>query len=121
MKNERLFQHFSEGAEPTEEGRMQFVEHQSRGIKPDNPDPYFTRLSQGKKAFDLLSNEYRDLYFGDSWWGFVQLWRDWEGNRWVLPHLFKWYPRPLPAWLGVECDDKKRHEMEREDIITERR
>lgn len=107
LKNERLFQLFTPGqTAPSDIGREQFYAEQSRGIRPEVPDPYYTALVSGKKAFDFLTSEYRTMYLMGEWWGFLLLWKDWEGERWVLPFLCSWYPsltgRPLPMWLGKE-------------------
>lgn len=115
IKNENIFQYFAEGenldTNPTELGQIQFFEHQSTGKAPQNPDPYYLALTQGKWWFDFQTRELEQLYLReDEWWGFYQLWTDWKGNRWLLPHLCKWFPkltgRKLPDWLGVEQSDK---------------
>lgn len=107
IKNEKVYQHFmSDKILPTEEGRSQFFNEQSEGIKPLEPDAYYRSLSRGKTSFDFLVSEYRKMWEMGEWWGFLLLWRDWSGNRWILPYLCSWYPslrgRPLPEWLGKE-------------------
>jgi len=96
------------GIEPTELGKQQFFDDQSRGIKPNEPDQYYKVLSYGKTQFDLLSREHYLLYKSGEWWGLYQLWQDWEGERWVLPHLLKWYKKvtkkDLPKWVSKETD-----------------
>ncbi len=117
VKNERLFVRFYEpnslfcpavdNEKPTDRGREQFAAHQSRGVTPDAPDPYFTVLSGGKRAFDLLCRELEQAFVGSgSWWGTYALWEDWKGERWVLPHLLGWYKRVTgftqPRWWSME-------------------
>jgi len=107
IKNEDIFRALcGEEIDPTQEGRKQFFEHQSRGIVPKAPDPYYCALENGKWQFDWLRNQYIEQYLGNDWWGFSLLWDDWAGKRFVLPHLCSWYPkitlRPLPSWLGLE-------------------
>jgi hypothetical protein len=92
---------------------LQFYENQSEGkhkVDPYNKldylDDYFWVLYEGKKTFDLITREYQQLYEKDEWWGFYQLWVDWSGDRWLLPHLCSWYSRQtgreLPSWLSQE-------------------
>ena len=116
LKNEALFRHFDDqNVPPTDSGRAQFEAHQSRGVKPTNPDPFYVALTRGKAAFDYLTREYQQMFVGtrdpvtgrwreSEWWGFRQLWVDWTGKRWILGHLCKWYERvrPLPRWLTRE-------------------
>ena len=89
-------------AEPTERGRRQFHRHQSLGIRPRAPDPYYHVLCQGKRWLDFLASEYRRMWLKGEWWGFRQLWHDWTGNRWILPLLCKWWRGDLPEWLTEE-------------------
>ena len=107
IKNEKLFLFFADpGIVPTEAGREQFVAHQSRGEVPSSPDPFYAALSIGKRRFDLLCREYQQMFVKGDWWGFVQLWRDWKGRRWVLPHLCTWYG-DVPDWLGTELPERE--------------
>lgn len=105
-----------ERATPTDRGRNQFWEQQSKGITPTEPDDYYLRLIAGKTAFDFLTSEYRQIYLNGEWWGFYLLWQDWEGERWILPLLCAWYPsltnRSLPSWLGLEISEEERQKME---------
>jgi len=98
MSNERLFAHFCP-AEPTAAGRAQFAAHQSKGLAPERPDGYYLALTEGKRRFDFVCREYQQMFTNGEWWGFYQLWQDWRGARWVLPHLCSWYG-DLPEWLG---------------------
>ena len=53
IKHESLFVELSDlEADPTDVGRQQFLDHQSHGIVPDDPDPYYLLLEDGKKAYD---------------------------------------------------------------------
>lgn len=117
IKNEILFRRFSPiKTRPSQKGREQFVDHQSRGIKPLHPTKYFLALNDGKTHFDLLSNEYRTLYFSDEWWGWLQLWLDWEGERWILSHLCKWHPN-IPEWLTLEIG---KEELDRRFLMRQK-
>ncbi len=113
IKHEDLFRRFaSSDMRPTEKGREQFFRDQSYGKRPVDPDAYYLVLSAGKRAFDWLSRELYLLFGTPDWWGLHQLWIDWKGERWVLPHLLKWY-KGLPDWIAredppvcAECGDR---------------
>lgn len=94
IKNEKLFLKFSQvNAEVSEKGRKQFFEHQSYGEKPKDPDPYYLRLSNGKKWFDFQIQEYLTLYDTQEWWGWYSIVNDYLQNKdetWILPYLFPW-------------------------------
>jgi hypothetical protein len=97
------------GVEPTELGKQQFFNEQSEGRRPvGTPDPYYKVLTQGKEGFDFMVTEYHHMYKSGEWWGFLQLWKDWKGERWLLPHLLKWYKketgRDLPDWIDKEIE-----------------
>lgn len=102
VKKERLFLFFYEpgvlNAGPTEwapsdVGREQFVKHQSKGIEPEVPDPFYTVLTGGKRLFDFICKQLLDLWRSESWWGLHLIWLDWEGDRWVLPHILSWWEK----------------------------
>lgn len=102
IKHEQVFSSLSPvKAEPTEEGRRQFFIHQSSGRKPTNPNAYYECLTRGKEQADWLTEEYRRLFFSGEWWGLLQLWKDWEGSRFVLSYLLSWY-KELPEWVVTE-------------------
>lgn len=94
--------------EPNDIGRKQFYDYQTEGkykyevFGKSDLDNYFFVLKDGKHKFDLLVREYQQMYDKDEWWGFYQLWKDWKGNRWLLPYLCKWYKGDLPEWLVKE-------------------
>lgn len=103
IKNEKLFVFFSsQKTESTSIGRDQFIDHQSYGVVPINPDDYYKCLDRGKYWFDFLCSEYHELYCSGYWWGFTMLWNDWKGDRWILPYLCKWHKGELPKWLVDE-------------------
>lgn len=105
IKNEKLFNLFyKENTIPTENGRLQFFQHQSHGKIPKKPDPYYTALVKGKENFDFLCSEYHNMYFSDYWWGFLRIYEDWKGNEWVVPHLCKWHTRPIPKLEDIKRD-----------------
>ncbi|NQS88820.1 hypothetical protein HQ584_03405 [Patescibacteria group bacterium] len=70
-------------------------------------DEYFFVLKEGKHKFDILVRDYQQMYEKGEWPGFVSLWTDWEGDRWMLPHVCKWFKGELPSWLGKEFDENK--------------
>ena len=92
------------------EGSQQFKQYQSHGKAPNSPCEYYLQLTRGKAIFDFLCSEYLRMYRAGEWWGFYQLWLDWEGSRWLLPLLCKWYVKEtgmqLPTWLDLEIDEK---------------
>jgi len=135
VKNEKIFRHFASNefgykVDPTKLGCEQFVLHQSNGVIPNEPDPYYEFLTRGKWGFDFICKEYLDSYNRSlapyidefetekdlqkakltaktyGWPGFELIWEDWRGNRWILPHVLKWYPkltsRKLPSWITSE-------------------
>ncbi len=118
VKHERLFVWFyfpgvlNSGPkewEPSDIGRRQFLDHQSLGLWPEELDPYFEVLSAGKRMFDWHSSELLSMWKSGEWWGHHLLWLDWEGDRWILPHLLKWWKgvtgRDLPPWIGQEVSE----------------
>jgi hypothetical protein len=94
IKNESLFRRFSHlQSDPSDLGRQQFFEHQSYGIIPEKPDPYYLSLEDGKHWFDWLSEELRKDYLTDKWPGWCQLREDWKGDLETLRLLTKWHKR----------------------------
>ena len=70
-------------AQPTELGLAQFHARESRGIRPEEPDPYFVRLCSGKASWEWTLNEYEAAYWYKpgpygcpKWWGWWQLEKD---------------------------------------------
>lgn len=105
IKNEKLFVKFSRFLfQPTAIGRRQFFEAQSYGKFTSKPDPYYICLNDGKEMFDLQCSELQQMYQKNEWWGWYQLWIDWEGERWIIPHLCKWH-KNIPKWVTDENYD----------------
>ena len=103
IRNEKLFLRFSRlPSESTDTGRRQFFENQSYGTVPKTPDSYYLCLVDGKEVFDLQCSELHQMYKQGEWWGWYQLWSDWEGERWVIPYLCRWH-RNIPKWVSQEC------------------
>ncbi len=112
VKHEEIFIRFCHESlktiEPTEIGRQQFYEYQSVGKQPINPDDYYIKLTSGKTSFDWLVSEHQQGYINrdDRWFGLIPLWIDWEGERYILPHLLKWRKKltgeDLPSWITSE-------------------
>lgn len=106
IKHEKLFLKFTRfPSERTEEGREQFFENQSHGVFPSEPDLYYLCLIDGKEVFDLQCSELQQMYQKNEWWGWYQLWVDWEGERWIIPHLCKWH-KNIPKWVTDENYDE---------------
>ena len=91
--------------EPTDIGRQQFFDFESRGIVPENPDPYYLRLSDGRKWLDWQRNDMKEQYFrylnGISdcgWYGWHQLREDFKDDLEVLKLLMNWHPN-IPKWV----------------------
>ena len=102
IKNEKLFLKFTRFlTKKTEEGREQFFKNQSYGDVPPVPDPYYLCLIDGKEVFDMQCSEMQQMYQKGEWWGWYQLWIDWEGSRWVIPYLCKWHKK-IPKWVTNE-------------------
>lgn len=121
IKNEKLFLHFTRfPAEQTEEGRKQFFDNQSHGITPDEPDPYYLCLTDGKFRFDIQCSEYHHMYNNGEWWGWYTLWADWEGERWIIPHLCKWH-KDIPGWVTDENYDFDKEQNFNEERTDENR
>src|SRR5271165_603172 len=58
-----------DGAKETQIGLKQFHEYESKGIYPDIPDPYFTRLLNGKKWWEWTLNFMAETYCTWEWYG----------------------------------------------------
>ena len=41
------------------------------------------------------------MYKKGDWWGLMDIWIDWKGDRWMLPYLLKWHD-DLPDWIDRE-------------------
>lgn len=75
----RLFARFErccDGPEYNKAGADQFIAYESMGTLPENPDPYFQRLLDGKKWYEWTINEYAALYDTSEWWGWDIIKRD---------------------------------------------
>lgn len=76
-------------------GLRQFYEYESRGVEPDCPDPYFSRLLNGKKWWEWTLNEYADRWGTDDWPGWLCLaydfLDDYPGYRQVLSRIRQRY------------------------------
>ena len=46
------------------------------------------------------------MYQTGEWWGWYQLWIDFEGYRWVIPHLCKWH-KNIPDWVSVDIKERE--------------
>lgn len=101
-KLEHLYRHFSKlSGNATSLGVQQFEDWDSRGNFPDNPDPYFLVLQNGKKWFDWQQSELKKMYNSQWWWGWEALRNDYSPtDYWILKELCRWYNRDkLPEWL----------------------
>lgn len=66
--------------EKTDIGLGQFFLFESRGIKPDSPDKYFSFLLDGKKWWEWTLNFYKERYEADDWPGWFQLAQDFKDD-----------------------------------------
>ena len=85
------------GRKPTEIGRRQFYEYQTKGLhkhpwefRPEYLDTYFYVLKEGKFSFDLMTSEYKKMWENGEWWGWQTLMDDWKENLWMLKYLCSW-------------------------------
>lgn len=107
IRNENLFLVFTRfPALPNEKGRKQFFENQSHGVVPSEPTSYYKCLVDGKEVFDMQCSEMQQMYQTGEWWGWYQLWIDFEGCRWVIPHLCKWH-KNIPDWVSVDIKERE--------------
>jgi hypothetical protein len=67
--------------EKSDAGIRQFFELESRGIRPESPDPYFTHLCNGKAWWEWSVNQYAELYLTDDWPGWSQVEADFAGDE----------------------------------------
>ena len=61
---------------PNDIGLRQFYDYESRGIRPDAPDPYYVHLLNGKKWWEWTVNEYAGLFTTNDWPGWCILEQD---------------------------------------------
>ena len=54
-------------------GLAQFHARESRGHVPAQPDPYYQRLTNGKRWWEWTLNEYGKLYGTREWWGWATI------------------------------------------------
>ncbi len=54
----------SEHFTPNSIGAKQFWDDESTGVKPDNPDPYYTHLCHGKGMVAPTQDAYRNAFLG---------------------------------------------------------
>jgi hypothetical protein len=65
----------------TEEGLHQFFLKESRGVVPENPDPYYEILLDGKKWWEWLQNYIAEQYTSkDMWFGWMILKEDYKND-----------------------------------------
>lgn len=67
-------------AVPSDVGLHQFFEYESYGKKPEQPDPYFLRLLNGKAWWEWTVNYIADSYLGERWHGWAMLWHDYRDD-----------------------------------------
>lgn len=110
IKKENVYCAFSSrNAERTSIGIKQFIDHDTHGIKPENPDEYYLKLWEGKKRLDWqraeLKNSIRKFYGlsvteqpSTDFQGWLQLRLDWENELHILKDLLSWCDF-YPKWL----------------------
>jgi len=65
----------------TEEGLRQFFFKESRGIIPENPDPYYEILLDGKRWWEWTLNYIAEQYTSkDMWFGWAILKEDYKND-----------------------------------------
>lgn len=97
FKNEiERFERCCDGAAPTLTGLHQFHAHESKGTKPQEPDPYYQRLLNGKRWWEWTVNEYASLYESWEWWGWAMLEQDFKND----PAGLKQIRDRIGLWLG---------------------
>lgn len=57
----------------SEIGFNQFYKYESTGEFPENPDPFFTHLLDGKKWWEWTLNWLADMYLTHEWYGWYIL------------------------------------------------
>lgn len=67
------FQRFfpSSPVKPNDLGLKQFYDLESSGIRPTDPNPFFTLLLDGKRWWEWQLNEISNTYLTDDWWGWA--------------------------------------------------
>lgn len=60
----------------TEEGLAQFFDLESKGIRPETPDPYCTYLENGKAWWEWTLNNIADTFDSRDWVGWFQYAKD---------------------------------------------
>jgi hypothetical protein len=120
IKHEEIFFKFALDKKPVDElGRQQFFDHESRGIEPSNPTPYYKCLRSGKQWMHWLEEQIRLSYFQRDfvdeddkshppppWEGWFRLWHDWKGELHILKMLTPWLPDDKkPVWIYDETWD----------------
>src|SRR5438552_2243084 len=76
----KRFERCCDGVSETPLGLQQFYDYESTGKQPSHPDPYFNRLLDGKRWWEWIVNQYRDLYFTNEWPGWLCLEEDFRHN-----------------------------------------
>ncbi len=91
-------------ADKNDIGLAQFYEHQSNGIAPVNPDPFYLRLVNGKKWFDWTVDEIHKSYGTSEWYGW-----DYYRNsipEWLWSSVFGW-SKGQSHFANPEVDDTR--------------
>jgi len=83
----------------TKIGERQFIEYESTGKFPEQPDSYFNCLLDGKKWWEWTLNEFASLYGKWEWPGWLQLEQDFDDD---LPGLKQVVQRIKQRWRGLE-------------------
>lgn len=106
------------GAERSEEGLRQFLAYESRGIRPESPDPYFTRLLNGKKWWEWTIEQYRTAFkTGVDWFGFYTYRRDFKNDHRGFNMIFGGIRKGL-AKMARKRRAEKKLERRREEVVA---
>lgn len=106
------FERWSTSQRRSDRGLRQFYEHESRGIKPIDPDPYFVDLLNGKKWWEWHLNQVADTYLKPyDWHGWVSIRLDYfddnSGFRQIRDRIGQKWSMDQVDWLTVEAEATK--------------
>lgn len=97
------------GSARTEEGVRQFMAYESKGVEPDHPDPYFTRLLNGKRWWEWTVEQYRDSWKNRAdWFGFLTYRRDFKNDHRGFRMLFGGIRKSLAIMVRKRLDKKRK-------------
>jgi len=85
---------------PTRLGLEQFCNLESKGIRPENPDPYFVYLCDGKAWWEWTLNYIAEQFSNDEWPGWLcyayGFWHDPAGFKQLRQRVRRYWNVPGP-------------------------